>query len=711
MPTSKNKLDKPKLNKPKSDKLTSTPSKYSSDFIDKLNNATYDTLVEYNYLTQKRLEKLILDAKDTYYNNTSLLIIDDLTFDYLIDILQEKYPKSKVLDQVGTNSTPSSLNKVTLPYYLGSMDKVKPGSRSLNLWFNKYTQGPYLVSEKLDGLSGLLVMSLNNDTNKLTSKLYSRGNGNVGQDITHLIPFLKFNKDTNDSLTSRYDTIKRYMNTNNINDHLAIRGEIIITKDTFNKKYSKSYPKSRSLVSSVVNSKSEAFTEQNIRNRAKDIDFVSYQLVYPEYKAVDQFTHLSTKLSLKTAYNKTFTSLTGDSCQSLLLEFKGNSNYDIDGIIITDSSKVYSNPVSGNPKHSVAFKMPLEESQTKDTIVEYVEYNVSKNSILKPRIKYQPVIIGGDKLEYTSGFNAKYIKDNKLGPGSRISIIKSGDVIPYIYKILSPSMSGTWQQPDKKWHWNSNNVEAIIDNMDDLPMEKVMLQFFNQFDIEGLKEGVIVRLLDAGFNTLNDILRLKEELLLDVEGFQIKSSKKLVSQIRDKIVNVEHPLYKIMVASNCFPNFGIKKIKLITNNYSVADILDNKITVSSLVNINGLGSVTSKEFLEYLPVFLNWLKGHSIIKIDMKDNLVTASSNDDDSVYDSFIDGKNIVFTGFRNKQLEAYITDNKGNIQTGISSTTNLLVAKDVNENSSKIKKAVDKGIDIMDVDSFISMLSNYTS
>jgi NAD-dependent DNA ligase len=91
--------------------------------------------------------------------------------------------------------------------------------------------------------------------------------------------------------------------------------------------------------------------------------------------------------------------------------------------------------------------------------------------------------------------------------------------------------------------------------------------------------------------------------------------------------------------------------------------------------------------------------------------LLPASSNDDVGVYDSFIDGKNIVFTGFRNKQLEAYITDNKGNIQTGISSTTNLLVAKDVNENSSKIKKAVDKGIDIMDVDSFISMLSNYTS
>ena len=49
---------------------------------------------------------------------------------------------------------------------------------------------------------------------------------------------------------------------------------------------------------------------------------------------------------------------------------------------------------------------------------------------------YKPIVIGGDTHQYTSGFNLRYIVDNNLGPGAEIQIIKSGDVIPYIYNIL-----------------------------------------------------------------------------------------------------------------------------------------------------------------------------------------------------------------------------------------------------------------------------------
>lgn len=685
-------------------------NKYSNNFITNLDNETFNTLKENNYLEQKKLEKLILDAKDTYYNNTGILIIKDATFDFIIEILEKMYPKSKVLDSVGSELSLNATNKVRLPYHLGSMDKVKPGSRKFHNWINKYNTNNYIISEKLDGLSGLLILTLNEDNSniKIISKLYTRGNGDIGQDISHLLPFIKFNNNNNETLASRYKYFSKYMKDNNLNQ-ISIRGEIIIKKELFIKKYSSTYPKGRTLVSSIINSKADAFNKPELRNKAKHIEFICYQIIYPELHAKTQFNTLSHKLQFKTAYYEHFNStLTINECEKLLLKFKENSNYDIDGIIITDNSLIYSNPIDGNPKYSVAFKMPLEDEQTNETIIEYIEYNVSKNGILKPRIKYNPIKIGGDTFVYTTGFNAKYIKDNKLGPGARITIIKSGDVIPYIYKILSPSTSKDWQQPTQDWSWNASNVEAVINNITDLPMEKVLLQFFNQFDIDKMKEGVISRLINAGIDSINDILRLKVETLLEIDGFHIKSSNNLVNQIKTKIIDIEHPLSKLMVASNCFPNFGIKKIKLITDNFKVKDILNNNIHKEKLCNIEGLGDITSNDFLKYLPNFLKWLKEHNnIIKISFEQNKNINLKSKNKYKIDTYISGKNIVFTGFRNKKLEEYIEQNNGKLQSGVFGKTNLVVAKDITDTSSKVNKAHEKGIKVISLEEFLGIIN----
>ena len=65
-----------------------------------------------------------------------------------------------------------------------SMDKIKPDTNALSKWKAKYA-GPYILSAKLDGISGLY------STENNEQKLYTRGNGKVGQDISHLIPYLK----------------------------------------------------------------------------------------------------------------------------------------------------------------------------------------------------------------------------------------------------------------------------------------------------------------------------------------------------------------------------------------------------------------------------------------------------------------------------------------------------------------------------------------
>lgn len=694
--------------------------------IELLNKIEKDTLEEGKKLTQKQLENVILEASNAYYN-TDTPILSDIAFDTLYELLKDKYPSSSALDKIGSQIPVNASNKVLLPYHLGSMDKIKPGSNHLRIWLQKYHNGPLCISEKLDGLSGLLVIScnlkledlLNNnyDLGELNDlfvmKFYTRGDGKVGQNISHLIPYINCFKNNKRKLMSPL-FLKKVITLMKMKKilELSLRGEIIITKDNFENKYKHKYPKARSLVAGIVNSKPETIQKAKIQSIANDLLFVVYQVINPsKLTHYQQFNLSDTNLGMLTAnyqkwevlYNG---ELTSGRLQELLIAYKEKSDYEIDGIIIADDSKIYPIVTSGNPKYAVAFKMLLDE-QIKTTIVEEVEYNVSKNGILKPRVKFQPVKIGGDTIMYATGFNAKFIKDNKIGAGASIKIVRSGDVIPYISSILTPSKNGKWQEPSIPYYWNTSKVEAYAENKEELPeyQMKQLYQFFTNLDVDGIKKGTIERLMNAGFNTISLILNLKVENLLPVEGFQLKSATKLLESIHNKVLKIEHPLYKIMNASNIFTNFGLKKLMLITNNIPQNKILNaplDELKIRDITQIEGFSTISGMLFLKNLSKFRKWLEEFPNLKIKStniskdKDN-TTPTSIDISKLNRDYL-RKNIVLTGFRDKELE-HLLENiyRCKIQSGIRGNTNILIAKDIEGNSSKINKAKSIGIKVI--------------
>ena len=698
----------------------------NTELIKRIEN---NTLEEGKKLTQKQLENIILEASNAYYNTDSP-ILSDMAFDTLFELLNDKYPNSSALDKIGSQIPENVSNKVPLPYHLGSMDKIKPGSNQLRIWLQKYENGPFCISEKLDGLSGLLVISCNLELQDLLEndyslgelndlfvmKFYTRGDGKVGQDISHLLPYIDCFKNNKRKLTSPLflkkviTLMKQYQIL-----ELSLRGEIIISKEKFEGKYQDKYPKARSLVAGIVNSKPETIQKAKTQAIANDLQFVIYQVITPSKLSHFQQFDLSEKtLGLLTANYQQWLvesegELTSARLQELLVAYKEKSLYEIDGIIIADDSKIYPIPTSGNPKYAVAFKMLMDE-QVKTTIVEEVEYNVSKNGILKPRVKFQPVKIGGDTIMFATGFNAKFIKDNKIGEGANIKIVRSGDVIPYIASVLKPSKTGKWQEPKIPYYWNETKVDAIAENMKELPeyQMKQLYQFFTVLDVDGMKKGTIERLMSAGFDTISLILDLKVENLLPVEGFQLKSATKLVENIQGRILKVEHPLYKIMNASNVFTNFGLKKLMVITKNISQEKLLKkplDELKISDITQIEGFSTKTGMQFLNKLGNFRKWLQEHPELKIKASSSKKGHNSNiNEDSGNGKVINTsnlhkdylrKNVVLTGFRDKELEEVLEEQyRCKIQGGIRGNTNILIAKDVEGKSSKISKAKSLGI-----------------
>src|ERR1700744_2630035 len=94
------------------------------------------------------LEKTLRYLSNKYYN-TGKSVVSDEIFDLLKDVLKERDPANPFLGEIGA---PINKSKVKLPFPMGSLDKIKPETKELEKWINKY-EGPYVLSDKLDGTS------------------------------------------------------------------------------------------------------------------------------------------------------------------------------------------------------------------------------------------------------------------------------------------------------------------------------------------------------------------------------------------------------------------------------------------------------------------------------------------------------------------------------------------------------------------------------
>jgi NAD-dependent DNA ligase len=634
----------------------------------------------------KKLVKSLQKLSDVYYSNENPLV-SDTVYDILLDVLKSRDSDNPFLFQTGSSKIDRS--DVELPYFMPSLNKIKPDEKSLTKFFTKY-EGPYILSDKLDGISGQLYKTDDGDIDLFTKK-----RTNVGTSKKHLIKHL-FDK----KVLARID-----------ND-MSIRGEIIIPKKEF-EKVSHKYRNARNTTAGFLNN------DKIKTDLAKITKFVAYGILYPRMSFEKQMKKLE-DIGIDTVYHEKITekkmkikkSDSQDKRLELIQTFlidklesrKKKSDYEIDGIVLADNSQIYAES-KNNPDYAMAFKMNAQ-ADMRNVKVKEVIWDVSMHCYLNPRLRIETVKVSGVEINYVTAHNAKYIKDNSIGKGSVIRIVRSGDVIPYIVSIIKPSKNP--DMPSIPYKWNDTEVDIIAvkpdKNIQRLIDIKRIAYFFKSIGVKYIGEGNTTKLYDNKYNTILKILIAANDKDMDVakiDGMQKKITTKIYNEIDKKMNNSK--LYEVMSGTNIFGRaLGKKKIKnILTTHPDILNYTDDKKKLNSMISdVDGFSSKLTKRFISNIKDFRKFYDD-----VNKYTDYVLTSKKPNKNKKKTSVDFTNqkIVMTGFRSEEISDLIENNGGKIVSSVSKNTTLLIYGNPDKLGSKYDKAQSLNIPIISKDDFM--------
>ena len=606
------------------------------------------------------LHQVKMYADDLYYNSGKSSGLNDWRYDEIKETLLIRDPHFAI--PTGAKIREHE-NRVELPIWLGSMNKFKPeDDKAIARWLSSNKAVEYVIEDKLDGISCLLIAK--NDT----FKIYTRGDGNVGADISYLIKYLK-------------NIPKK------IKDDVVVRGELIMKNQIFKKKYENEYANPRNMVSGLIGSKT-------VKEGLQYIEFVAYELISTgiTIKTSEQLEYLD-KLGFTTVWREIVLSFNVDSLMETVVRSKEISKYEIDGIIVQPNSS-YERNTSGNPQYAFAFKMRLADNLISAKVVG-VQWNVSKWGVLKPRVEIEPVQLGGVTISWATGFNAKFIVEKSIGPNAIIEITRSGDVIPYIVSVVKNAKEP--DMPTIPYTWNETGVDIQTNEYEDEMVVKRIASFFAEVGIKHVGEKNVQKMYESGYDTLLKIIMASKNDFEKIPSFGKKMAERSWDNIHNGLKDLSLPL--VLGASGVFGiGIGTKKIRTLMNDFpDLLDACGTKDILERIIKVDGFSYITAKKVVD------NLVEAKQFI-VDMRQFATFKETSAPQSLC-SDLQNMKIVLSGFRDKKLEEDIVARGGKVTTTVSKQTSILVVASVDvEPSGKAAKAKELDVQIVQVKDFVN-------
>jgi NAD-dependent DNA ligase len=609
---------------------------------------------------ETELKNRLEEANDKYRNGEETGLTD-VEYDELLEqVIDEDY-KSKVGVKI-------QVDKVELPRSMGSMEKIKTHDKLIE-WHNSIG-GAVTCTPKFDGIALLVEYGMNGKF----VRAMTRGDGVHGQDVTE---HFKSNK-------------LSHINSG-FKERTLVVGEAIMPKETFYAKYKNEFKNPRNMVAGLLSRK-------DTHHAIKDVSFMVFDVINSETEKLsknyrmsicnDNFNKKINKCIVPSITTSTVDSELFEKLDAMRVEY---SDYEIDGIIIdiadNDMRKNLGNETNSlNPKFARAYKPAVEE--TRNVEVLDIIWATSKSGKLAPVLSVTPTELDGVTISNVTAYNAKYLIDNGIRIGSVVTIIRSGAVIPKVVGVVSTGvakMGLPTECPtcDHTLRFSKSSVDLMCVNEEcGAQNYKKIVSFFETLGVENCKEGTINTLVEHGFASVKAISEMTLSDFDGIAGFGNSRATKIMTAIKEKF-DTGVSLQILQDASNLFTNLGSRKLELL-NEFNTRD---NIPTYDHIVSVDGFSDISANVYLENIESF--W---------DFADSLDVKILTETKEPASNELEGKVFVFSGFRNKDLEADIADLGGKMGSSVSSKTTHLVVKDKTATTSKITKAQTLGINIWD-------------
>jgi len=354
------------------------------------------------------------------------------------------------------------------------------------------------------------------------------------------------------------------------------------------------------------------------------------------------------------------------------------------------------------PRWSCAYKFPAVEKTTK---LKDIILQVGRTGVVTPVAIVEPVLIEGANVERATLHNFDEIQRLDLKIGDEIIIIRSGDVIPKITKVLKDRRDGNEKEILKPTICPDCSSELLIEDIMikcqnlDCPSRVVnSIIYFaskNCLNIDGLGDKIVELLVNEKkiFDIL-DLYSLKYEDLENLEGFKEKKINNLLNAIEN---SKNSELYRVLTALG-IEHIGEVASKSICSKFGL-DLVD--VSFEDLISIDGIGEQMANSFLEFFRVnrqfvlkLFDILKPKVTIKEEAKDNPFK---------------NKTVVITGTMSKsrdEIKLFLEDLGAKVSSSVSKKTDFLIYGE--DTGSKYDKAIELGIEILTEDEMYSKIES---
>lgn len=594
-------------------------------------------------------------AKAAYYDGAP--IMSDAEFDAFEQELSKTHPE--ILTQVGSTLRGG---KVALPIKMGSLNQIR-NQKEWSNWGKTYPNEKIVFTEKIDGNSCLLEYR-----NGVFVASYSRGDGTHGAN--------------NFRHTSKMKTIPKQV----ANFTGYVRGELVIPKPKWESCLAESgrdYANARNFVAGFMNA-----SESDI-NLYKYFDFVAFE-TYTDigFSKTEQLEFLKNRNFI---CPKAFiASCNYNEVEILIQKILDTSNYEVDGVVAeVDSPKYRVNKdlEDLNPEYACKIKLVSEGVQTEVT---GVEWSASKDGLLKPVVLIKPITLSGATISRASGYNAKFIKDNGIGPGAIVTVVRSGDVIPKIICVVSAVVADL---PNGVWNETGVDLIGSGQEVEDVVQSKRLQYFFHKMKIDFVGAGNVSKLINAGY--AEPMLIVKTPAALEQV---IGENGRKAAVIMNGVLQSTTP-QRLFAALGMFGRgIGERKLKALFSVHDYEQVLGGTVSDKMIVSVDGFDIKTAKLITGNL-VSAN--KKFNTIKdlVKFEKEAVRQVSG--------ALANEVIVASGVRLKgdQLEKVVAIG-GTVSDSLNKSTTILVVKDLSSSSSKMLKAASLCVKIVSLVDFLKLI-----